>query len=106
MGEEVASTAGKAPVSAQAPQETAGEPTPEATMAERRERARLMTYRLFPLWLFLLTFGVTVVWEAAVRGHDITSDKLQAAALIALAVALFIGAPVGIRFFNPLPPKT
>jgi hypothetical protein len=106
VAEEMASAAASVAVGGGGPKEAGSAPTAAATMAERRERARLMTYRLFPLWLFLLTFGITVVWEAAVRGHEITSDKLQAAALIALGVALFIGAPVGIRFFNPLPPKT
>ncbi len=74
--------------------------------AGRQQAARLLTYRMIPLWLFLFTFVVTLVWEVGVRGNAVTAEKLQAAALIALGVALLIGAPVGIRFFNPLPPKT
>ena len=81
---------------------------PEAQAAraeERRQSARLMTYRLVPLWVGLLVFGITLVWEVAVRGNAITEDKLKAAGLISLAIALFVGAPLGIRYFNPLPPK-
>jgi hypothetical protein len=71
----------------------------------RRQAARMLTYRMMPLWIFLLAFGVTLVWETAARGNAITPEKLQSAALLALVFALFIGAPIGIRFFNPLPPK-
>lgn len=83
-----------------------GGPTPEDRGASREATARMLTYRLIPLWMFLVTFGITVAWEAGVRGNALTSEKLQAAALIALFVALFIGAPIGIRFFNPQPPKS
>jgi Na+/H+ antiporter NhaA len=85
----------------------AAPPAPPPSEADgRRQAARMLTYRMVPLWIFFLVFGVTLVWEAAVRGNPITSEKLQAAALVALVFALFIGAPIGIRFFNPLPPKT
>ena len=90
-----------------APPEVPGSATDDAERVEdRRQRARLMTYRLMPLWMFLFVFGLTLVWEVAARGNAITGEKLQAAALLALVLALFIGAPIGIRFFNPLPPKT
>jgi hypothetical protein len=89
--------------------QSAGNAQPEATPQDpaeaRRQAARLMTYRMMPVWIFFLAFGITIVWESAVRGNAVTPEKLQAAALIALGFALFIGAPIGIRFFNPLPPK-
>ena len=98
-------------MSGEAAAEAAPEPKSDAPAAPsdadaRRQAARMLTYRMIPLWIFFLVFGITLVWEAAVRGNPITSEKLQAAALVALVFALFIGAPIGIRFFNPLPPKT
>ncbi len=77
----------------------------EAVGAERAMSARMMTYRLVPVWIFLAAFGLTLVWESGVQGNPITPAKLQAAALISLFFALIIGAVVGIRFFNPQPPK-
>lgn len=91
---------------AQAPAEGAAPGDPAQGAAAREMTARMLTYRLFPLWLFLVTFGVMVAWEAAVRGNALTQEKIQAAALLSLLVALLIGAPVGIRYFNPQPPKT
>jgi hypothetical protein len=73
-------------------------PTPELS-------ARMLTYRLFPLWVFLFSLGLTMVWEFGVRGSPATADKLQAILLLAMLIALLIGAPIGIRWFNPLPPK-
>ena len=65
------------------PEEEAEAPRSTAEVAaERRELARLMTYRLFPLWLFLLTFGVTLTWEAATQGNALAGGKLQAAEMI------------------------
>jgi uncharacterized membrane protein YfcA len=46
-----------------------------------------------------------MVWEFGVRGSPATADKLQAILLLAMLIALLIGAPIGIRWFNPLPPK-
>ena len=91
---------------AASPAAPAAAPLPVDPADGRRQAARMLTYRMVPLWIFFLVFGVTLVWEAAVRGNAITPEKLQAAALISLVFALFIGAPIGIRFFNPLPPKT
>lgn len=76
-----------------------------AQAADRELSARMLTYRLVPLWIFLGVFGLTLVWESGVQGNPITTGKLQAAALISLFFALIIGAVVGIRFFNPQPPK-
>jgi hypothetical protein len=86
--------------------EAAVAPTAAEREAARVATARMLTYRLIPLWMFLATFGFTVVWEGAVRGNPLTSEKLQAIALLSLLFALLVGAPIGIRFFNPLPPKT
>lgn len=83
-----------------------GAPDPAQAAAAREMTARMLTYRLIPLWTFLVTFGVTIVWEVGARGNALTQEKLQAAALLSLLVALLIGAPLGIRFFNPQPPKT
>ncbi len=77
----------------------------ETTRDSREMSARMLTYRLVPIWIFLAVFGVTLIWEAGVRGNPITTGKLQAAALLSLFFALIIGAVVGIRFFNPQPPK-
>jgi len=77
----------------------------KAEATDREMAARMLTYRLVPLWIFLAVFGLTLVWESGVQGNPITAAKLQAAALISLFFALIIGAVVGIRFFNPLPPK-
>jgi hypothetical protein len=89
-----------------APKPESEAPGPPTDPDARRQAARMLTYRMIPLWIFFLVFGITLVWEVAVRGNAVTSEKLQAAALVALGFALFIGAPIGIRFFNPLPPKT
>lgn len=78
----------------------------QSPIGESREMsARMLTYRLVPLWIFLAVFGLTLIWESGVQGNPITSAKLQAAALTSLFFALIIGAVVGIRFFNPQPPK-
>lgn len=90
---------------AQVPAQGAAPGDPAQAAAAREMTARMLTYRLIPLWMFLVTFGAAIVWEAAARGNAITQEKIQAAALLSLAVALLIGAPLGIRFFNPQPPK-
>lgn len=100
MGEEGEPKAGEAAFPA------ASAPAPAVDPEARRQAARMLTYRMMPLWIFLLVFGITLVWEAAVRGGAITPEKLQAAALLSLVFALFIGAPIGIRYYNPLPPRT
>lgn len=84
------------------PEDGKGEQTPQDS---REMSARMLTYRLVPVWIFFAVFGLTLIWEAGVRGNQITTGKVQAAALLSLFFALVIGAVVGIRFFNPQPPK-
>jgi hypothetical protein len=66
----------------------------------------MLNYRLVPLWFFLVTFGLIVAWEFGVQQQPATAEKLQATLILSLVIAFLIGAPIGIRFFNPLPPKT
>lgn len=90
-------------MSPQAAPATPQEPAPP--VAERVLNARMLTYRLIPVWVFLLMLGSLMIWEFGIKGSPATSEKLQAVTLLSLLVALFIGATVGIRFFNPQPPK-
>lgn len=83
----------------------ASPPEPAPPGVERELRARMLTYRLIPVWVFLLTLGSIMIWEFGVKGSPATSEKLQAVTLLSLLVALFIGATAGIRWFNPQPPK-
>jgi hypothetical protein len=87
----------------------AGEPpsdaAPASAQADRVERARMLHYRLVPLWFFIGTFGVLLVWEFGVKHSPATVERLQGIALLSLFVAILLGATVGIRYSNPLPPK-
>ena len=87
----------------------AGEPPSGAVaasaQADRVERARMLHYRLVPLWFFIGTFGVLLVWEFGVKHSPATADRLSGIFLLSLFVAILLGATVGIRYSNPLPPK-
>ncbi len=87
----------------EAREEPAAPPDP---VEERQKRARMLNYRLVPLWFFVVTFGILVAWEFGLRQTPATVERFQAILIISLVIAFLIGAPVGIRFFNPLPPKT
>ncbi len=83
--------------------------TPGAPLApeeDRPTRARMLNYRLVPLWFFLVSFGVLVAWDLGINQAPATAGKLQATVIISLIIAFAVGAPIGIRFFNPMPPKT
>jgi len=81
------------------------DPDPASIQLNPEMRARMLLYRLVPVWVFLLTLGITLIWEFGVRGSEASPAKLQAVVLLALLVTLLIGAPIGIRWFNPLPAK-
>ena len=83
----------------------ATDPDPASIPLNPEMRARMLLYRLVPLWVFLLTLGITFIWDFGVRGTEATPARLQAVVLLALLVTLLIGAPIGIRWFNPLPIK-
>lgn len=83
----------------------ATDPDPASLELDPQMRARMLLYRLVPLWVFLLTLGSALIWEFGVRGSEATPARLQAVVLLALLVTLLIGAPIGIRWFNPLPAK-
>lgn len=90
----------------QGPPAPGGDDPAPSPQEERRARARMLNYRLVPLWFFLVTFGLIIAWEFGVQQAPATAEKLQATLVLSLIIAFLIGAPIGIRFFNPLPPKT
>ena len=93
------------PSAPDAPGAPATHPDPASLELPPELRRRMLLYRLIPVIVFFITFGGLLVWEFAVRGSPVTSEKLQALLLLALLFTLLIGAPVGIRWFNPLPAK-
>lgn len=90
---------------AKSPQMAEPHPDPASIPATPELSAKMFTYRLIPLWVFLLSFGLLSVWEFGVKGSAATGERLQAVFLLSLLFALFIGGTVGIRYWNPLPPK-
>jgi hypothetical protein len=92
------SPAPDAPLGATHPDPASLELTPE-------QRGRMLLYRLVPVWVFLLTLAFTLIWEFGVRQNPASPEKMQAIFLLSMLVTLLIGAPIGIRWFNPLPAK-
>jgi len=92
-------------VGARGGQLPATDPDPASIALSPEQRGRMLLYRLVPVWVFFLTLGFTLIWEFGVRGSAATPEKLQAVLLLSLLFTLLIGAPIGIRWFNPLPVK-